>query len=526
MKRLNRIAVVVIAIVGGLLSASAQSRNSYFMEGSYFRTEMNPALVPTRGYISLTPLGGIGVNLNNNFLSVNNFVYQRDGGLVTAFNSQVTADEFLKKLPTNCNLGADLRANLLGVGFYTGHMFWNFGANLRANVNAMMPSGLISVVKDLGGNGTIALDALNVNINAYFETYLGASIPIGEHVNLGVRLKYLSSLYYGDISLKNSSVDLYEDRIGGNLSVSGVLASPMFDTKGRNMTTDEMLDSVPELISPAFANPQFDMSKGVKGILNPIGSMLKQFNNWGLAADLGVEVRLLDDQLRISAAVTDLGFLRFHNSRTALLDDCRVSVHFNGLDIDASGNVESDNLFNFMNGYTIDGNWGYVKGSDKGYTTMLNCTLNAGVEYNILRNHIAFGVLSHTEFVNKKAFTELTASVNFRPTNWISATFSHTFLNNHAPGVLGFALNIHPRVVNFFVGLDYIDTRFGVYNTKAGKSIPFPKYMNSVNVYFGFGWNFARPKWMRNKKVKAVEPVQPVEQVLPAEAAPVVAMMR
>ena len=521
MKRLNRIAVVVIAIVGGLLSASAQSRNSYFMEGSYFRTEMNPALVPTRGYISLTPLGGIGVNLNNNFLSVDNFVYQRNGGLVTAFNNQVTADEFLKKLPTNCNLGADLRANLLGVGFYTGHMFWNFGVNFRGNLTQVMPSDLIAMSKTFGGNGPIEMSGLNVSVNAYFENYLGVSVPIGEHVNLGVRVKYLMSLLYGSIGLNNANVNISGDRVSGKMSIEGAVSSPLFETRGVEMsgaTTD--LD-LAQYINPVFTNPQFDMSNGVKGILNPIGSMLKQFNNWGLAADLGVEVRLLDDQLRISAAVTDLGFLRFHSNHTLVAGDMSVSGYFNGVNLNLMGD---SGLTEESAGFEISE--GYIKSPDKAYMTMLNCTLNAGVEYNILRNHIAFGLLSHTEFINKMAFSELTASVNFRPTNWISATFSHTFLNNHAPGVLGFALNIHPRVINLFVGLDYIDTRFGVYNTKAGKSIPFPKYMNSVNVYFGFGWNFARPKWMRNKKVKAVEPVQPVEQVLPAEAAPVVAMMR
>lgn len=517
MKRLNRIAVVVMAIVGGMLSASAQSRNSYFMEGSYFRMELNPALVPTRGFVSISPLGGVGVNLNSNFLSVNNFIYQREGGLVTAFNSQVTADEFLKKLPKNCSLGADLRANLLGVGFYTGHMFWNFGVNFRGNLTQVMPSDIIAMSKTFGGNGPIEMSGLNVSVNAYFENYLGVSIPIGEYVHLGVRLKYLMSLIYGNIGLNNADINISGDRVSGKMSIEGAVSSPLFETRGVEMsgaTTD--LD-LAQFINPVFTNPQFDMSNGVKGILNPIGSMLKQFNNWGLAADLGVEVRLLDDQLRISAAVTDLGFLRFHSNHTLLAGDMSVSGYFNGLTVDpmnGSGNNESGE------DYGVEISEGYIKSPDKAYTTMLNCTLNAGVEYNILRNHIAFGVLSHTEFVNKKAFTELTASVNFRPTNWISATFSHTFLNNHAPGVLGFALNIHPRVINLFVGLDYIDTRFGVYNTKAGKSIPIPKYMNSVNVYLGLGWNFARPKWMRTKKVK------PVEEVQPADVAPVVAMMR
>ena len=506
MKSLNRIAIVVIAIVGGLFSTSAQSRNSYFMEGSYFRTEMNPALVPTRGYISITPLGGIGVNVNNNFLSVDNFLYQRDGEMVTALNGKVSSSEFLKKLPENCNLGADIRMNLLSVGFYTGRIFWNFGANFRANVNASLPASLFTLVKNIS-NDTFELGSIGVGANVYTESYLGASIPIGKHVNLGVRLKYLTGLLSADVNLNNSYVTIGQDRVHGNLYGTGVVASPLLATKGVSMKGKDALENITKYLHPAF-----DISSGVVAT-----DMLNQLSSWGLAADLGVEVRLLDDHLRISAAVTDLGFMQFAGSQTMKLNGLTGSGYFDGATISTQEGegVNTDNMYGFE--FTE----GEVAGATAAYTTMLNCTLNAGVEYNILRNHIAFGVLSHTEFVNKKAFTELTASVNFRPTNWISATFSHTFLNNHAPGVLGFALNIHPRVINLFVGLDYIDTRFGVLKLNEGATvIPVPRYMNSINVYFGFGWNFARPKWMRNKKAKTVEPAPS------ADAALLVAMMR
>ena len=81
------------------ISASAQLRTAYFMEGSYFRTDMNPALIPTRSYFNLPAISGVGVGLNNNFLSVSNFVYQKEGQLVTALDSRVPASEFLAKLP-------------------------------------------------------------------------------------------------------------------------------------------------------------------------------------------------------------------------------------------------------------------------------------------------------------------------------------------------------------------------------------------------------------------------------------------
>ena len=52
MKRFIYITLCVVASMIGV-AASAQMRSSYFMQGSYFRNELNPALAPTRGYVAL-----------------------------------------------------------------------------------------------------------------------------------------------------------------------------------------------------------------------------------------------------------------------------------------------------------------------------------------------------------------------------------------------------------------------------------------------------------------------------------------
>jgi hypothetical protein len=145
--------------------------------------------------------------------------------------------------------------------------------------------------------------------------------------------------------------------------------------------------------------------------------------------------------------------------------------------------------------------------SYNGYSTMLNCSINVGAEYNILNNHIAFGLLSHTEFYNNVTMSELTASVNFRATNWLTATVSHTFLNGNRPGIFGAALNIHPGGINLFVGADFIDTNWVKYTRdmpETGMTLPLsmntlyiPRYAKSLNIYFGLGFNFGRPKHLR-----------------------------
>ena len=71
MKRFNKIIITLVALFA-TLTASAQMRTSYFMEGSYFRTDMNAALAPTRGYIKLPVAGALGVDFGNNYFSVDN----------------------------------------------------------------------------------------------------------------------------------------------------------------------------------------------------------------------------------------------------------------------------------------------------------------------------------------------------------------------------------------------------------------------------------------------------------------------
>ena len=75
MKRLIYITLCFVALVASI-DTSAQMRTAYFMEGSYFRTDMNPALAPTRGYIAMPLMSGVGMTMSNNFLSVNNFFYK------------------------------------------------------------------------------------------------------------------------------------------------------------------------------------------------------------------------------------------------------------------------------------------------------------------------------------------------------------------------------------------------------------------------------------------------------------------
>ena len=444
--------------------ASAQSRTSYFMEGSYFRTEMNPALAPTRGYLALPGMSGVGLNLSTNFLSVDNFIYQKGDQYVTALHGSVSPEEFLGKIPSVGKMDLDMRLNLLGVGFYTRRTFWSFGLELRGSQNMALSEDVFTALKTLG-NGLYDLGNTALSADVHLDAYLGASFPVCDFVNVGVKAKFLVGLANVGAQFDSLNANVGEDSITGTLR--GHWRANSIVTENARINADGSYDMPSDIISTALNN-------------------IKSF---GAAIDLGAEVRLFDDHLRISAAITDLGFIKWA-PETHIGGEVAGDFYFNGFDIEG-GKADADANFEDV-----------VIGLDSypGYTTMLNYSVNVGVEYNILNNHIAFGVLSHTKFCNTLTYSELTASINFRATNWLTATVSHTFLNGNQPGVLGAAINIHPAAINIFLGVDYIDTRYvKVTDVDAlpSDSIYVPHYASSLNVYFGFGFNFGRPKHLK-----------------------------
>ena len=447
MKRLISTLVISFAV----LTASAQIRTAYFMEGSYFRTDMNPALIPTKGYFTLPAISGLGVSVNNNIFSVDNFIYSRDGQTVTALDSRVTADEFLGKLPNKGKFDFNTNINIFSGGFSTRKMFWNFGANVRANMDLSLDKTLFQALKSLG-NGNYDLSTIAFDAPAYSEVYVGACRPIFDWLRVGARAKGLI----------------------GFVNVGGVLNEGLF-----SVTRSQVAASVQGSIrgNGLIINPDYTVGKdGELGTILADGVRMDNLRSGGIAFDLGAEARLLMDRLRVSIGITDLGFISW-SKEAAASADLRYNIKYRGINFN-SGEVD------------MESSQSITTNAAEGYTRRLNTTLNIGAEYSILNNWIAFGLLSHTEFRALYTISELTASANFRIGKHFTTTLSHTLCGRNRVGIFGFALNVHTPGVNLFVGTDYI----GATSVAAG-SFNVPKYQKSLCYYFGLGFNLGENKF-------------------------------
>ena len=463
---MKRFIIILTFIIGCTTTAMAQMRTAYFMEGSYFRTDMNAALAPTRGYLQILPvIGGVGVNFGDNYFSVNNLLYKRDGGIYTFMSDKVSADEFLGKLGNQGKISANLNTTILGFGAHTKNLFWSFGLGLRSNTEITLSKDMFSALKNLS-NGIYDLGDTHISNREYLEAAVGIAIPIKEFMTFGFKVKGLLGLADMSMRAEKMYLDVNEDYVKAEML--GHIRANSF-MLNNNYTPGGALD-INSLIR------------------TDIMGALCNLKSWGLGLDLGFEFRFLEDHLKVSVGVNDLGFIKWNQASTVNAYGS-AGFGYRGVSLNTANGVGIDADFDF------DAQMIEPSGS---YLSRLSCSLNAGVEYNILKNYIAFGLLSHSEFCQNFNRTELTASVNFRIGSWLSTSFSHTFFNGNQPGVLGWALNIHPTGFHLFIGADFIDTRFAVYN-----NIPVPKMMTSANAYVGVAFNLGRAKYMRSMQPKA-----------------------
>lgn len=448
-------AILMLGAVLASQSASAQLKTSYFMEGSYFRTDMNPALAPTRGYIAIPVISGYSFGTYSNYASYMHFY--RNGEYVNGYSPLVSSDEFLTRLPNKCTQAVNLDMNLFRVGFYTlSGAFWNVGSNFRVALDSSTPKEYFKILKNDTPNGTTA-ENMRYHCNAYLENYIGRTFRLGENITIGARVKFLVGLLNMSLDVNKISANNNQFYVDGAIKTAGILYdSSHYDGE----IFPEVLDS---------------------------GSLsTAKCKSFGGAIDLGAEVRLLDNHLKLSGAITDLGIIKW--SKDTMIEGSLKMTYDNKDDV--------ENILNLIDEEIIQ-----LPRIFSDYTSRLVTNINLGAEYNFLSNHFAVGVLSSTRILHGSVMSEFTASLNVRPTNWISLTASQTLLNGNEPGIYGLAVNLHPKAINIFFGMDYITG--DIEDTYGDFLVSFPAFdapeypsPNSFNFYIGVGFNFGRPDFL------------------------------
>ena len=463
----------------GVIPANAQFlRTSYFMEGTHYRQQLNPALTPTKGYFNLPVIGAVNATVGSTSLGYQDIIDIIDDG-----DDFYTKPDFMNRLKDNNTLNVNFSTEILSAGWYKGKNFWSFNIGLRTDIGANLTKSMFTFLNEMETieenwrNSSYDISGQQLNINAYAEVGLGLSRQINKRLTVGGRVKVLLGVGNMELKLNNiamsanlptdaeiadwSNSDYWAGLGDGaaakieelktkfndyhaNLAVGAELKSSF---KGLDLKEEEGKDYVTD----------FDFNGDDLGIAG-----------YGFGIDLGASYKILDN-LTVSASILDLGFISWSKSSTKIASANPDPINIEGKSyagminsgdpasvVNALNQFQSDTegyMDRVTNGDVLDYDMLQLKVGDakESRKSRLASTLVLGAEYGFFNNKLAVGVLSTTRFVQPDALTELTFSANYRPKSWFNVALSYSAIQS-AGKSFGLGLKLGP----LFLGTDYM----------------------------------------------------------------------
>lgn len=462
------------------LSANAQFlRTSYFMEGTHYRQQLNPALTPTKGYFNLPVIGAVNATVGSTSLGYQDIIDIIDDG-----DDFYTKPDFMNRLKDNNKLNVNFSTEILSAGWYKGKNFWSFNIGLRTDIGANLTKNMFTFLNEMETveenwrNSNYDISGQQLNINAYTEIGLGLSRQINSRLTVGARVKALLGI--GNMELKLNRVAM-----SANLPSDQQINQWSSESYWNSMTPSQAAQAAQEL-KDKFNNYHANLTVGAELKSSFKGLELQEeegkdyvtdfdfdsgklgIAGYGFGIDLGASYKILDN-LTVSASVLDLGFISWSKSSTKIASanpdpiDIKGSTYANMVDpnnpntvMNAVNQLQNDAqgyMDRVTNGDVLDYDMLQLEVSDakESRKSRLASTLVLGAEYGFFNNKLAVGVLSTTRFVQPDALTELTFSANYRPKSWFNVALSYSAIQS-AGKSFGLGLKLGP----LFVGTNYM----------------------------------------------------------------------
>jgi hypothetical protein len=487
--KLKYILILILAHI--IADASAQNSQVLYYMNLPQNHLLNPALRPSNSvYIGLPVLTGVNLNINNNFVNFSDVIMkgQPRDSIISFLHPDYNVDNFLAKIKDKNFIETEAMVQLFGLGFSVGNdTYVFFDVNDRVQSNVVLPGDLFKLA--LKGNESFAgskidLSSLRGDMKYYREFGVGFSRNFTDRLRIGVKGKLLFGIANASIDNKSLGITVNEDyshTLDANLAVN--LSGPVI----------VYTDSKNNIDSIAFDDKRFNTSSDWIGFFS--GK-----KNVGLGLDIGATYDITE-RIVVSAAITDLGFIRWKKDVTNLR--ANNQFEFSGLNmVDViNGSKTIDDVGKDMLDSLKDA---FVVSKTKSpYTTYLPFGISLGGSYNITKQ-FSVGLLSYSRIIGKQLREALTLSANVNLGNAFSTTLSYT-AENHQYDNLGAGLAFRPGIVQFYLITDRIPVTWN--KIKDGKStIPLPASWNTFNLRFGMNLVFGnRVKEKKDKPMILIE---------------------
>lgn len=464
MKKSLRYMAAALTMVAAILPTSAQElRTSYFMETSNYRHQMNPALLDSP-YFGMF-FSNINIGMTGN-IGAKQFIFDTNGlpgytgnyRYTTFMDPNVDAATFLNKLHDKNRFDLYLNYNLFSVGFKAWGGVNLLELNLRSNTNLTLPKGLFEFAKTAGEKEHYEFGGLGMRTQNYMELALGHSRDINKQWRVGGKLKFLIGAAYADFTADNVTLDMTEDawRIQSNAQMKASLLKSDVIHEDPSKNSADGRPRVKELDNFGFSLPGF-----------------------GMALDLGVTYKPIEN-LTLSAAITDLGFISWKNTHHASSQGDYTFDGFNNIYIgsDKDQTEDIDDQFDQI-GDDLEEMFSVYDDGTKTATQALAATLNVGAEYKLpAYDKLKFGFLYTSRIHGKYSWHQGMLNVGVRPVKWFECNVNGAVTSTGVTA--GGMLSLKAPHFNFYIAADRFFSKLG----KQG--VP----LNSSNGNITFGMTF------------------------------------
>ena len=464
MKKSLRYMAAALTMAAAILPTSAQElRTSYFMETSNYRHQMNPALLDSP-YVGLL-FSNINIGMTGN-IGAKQFIFDTNGlpgytgnyRYTTFMDPNVDAKTFLNKLHDKNRFDLYLNYNLFSVGFKAWGGVNLLELNLRSNTNLTLPKGLFEFAKTAGEKEHYEFGGLGMCTQNYMELALGHSRDINKQWRVGGKLKFLIGAAYADFTADNVTLDMTEDawRIQSNAQMKASLLKSDVIHEDPSKNSADGRPRVKELDNFGFSLPGF-----------------------GMALDLGVTYKPIEN-LTLSAAITDLGFISWKNTHHASSQGDYTFDGFNNIYIgsDKDQTEDIDDQFDQI-GDDLEEMFSVYDDGTKTATQALAATLNVGAEYKLpAYDKLKFGFLYTSRIHGKYSWHQGMLNVGVRPVKWFECNVNGAVTSTGVTA--GGMLSLKAPHFNFYIAADRFFSKMG----KQG--VP----LNSSNGNITFGMTF------------------------------------
>lgn len=429
MSKLNYMRSLLFIGAMACMTSTVKAQNTesaYFIDGSVYRHDLNPAFGNNKSYFSMPVLGNLNVGLSGN-LGVNALLYDKNNELLDFMSDEITKEELMKNLNDENEINQELKLQLLSFGIKAGKGYATVELNVREKLTAKLPRSLFDMLKsDIGNEGEYEINDVRLHADALAEVAVGYSHQINDRLRIGGKLKALMG--GANVDLLVESLKLAYD------NENNIMAS----AKGEIQASAAGL-AIKENESGNITGVEYD-NPGMGG--------------FGMAVDLGAELKLTD-HFKVSAAVLDLGTIKWNNNYKGTLyaksnlDDFEYDIE-NDTYVNNSGDNIEDNTDAFR--VRNDGDAG-------SRMRKLGATFNVGVEYAAhFYDKLKFGLLNTTRVQGKYTWTDTRLSANLVPNKWFGLGINAS-TGTYGTSV-GWILDIHPKGIGLFIAMDKMVTKF------------------------------------------------------------------